>query len=46
MQPREESIELCLRLMSAALKVLRIGNENILKLFAAEMWLTYASFDD
>lgn len=36
-QPREGSIELCLRLMSAALKVLRIGNENILKLSAAEM---------
>lgn len=46
MQLREKSVEFCLRLMSAALKILQIENENILKVFAAEMWLTYTRFDD
>lgn len=45
-QPREGSIELCLKLVSAALNVLQMENENIFKFLAAEMWLTYTSFDD
>lgn len=46
MLPKERSIDFYPRLMSAALNVLQLENEDILNFLAAGTWLSYNCLDD
>lgn len=46
MLPKERSIDFYPRLMSAALIVCQMENEDVLNFLTAGTWLSYISFDD